>query len=60
MNDLPIQLDTSRAELIEIVRDGDTTERLHYQVRMGNRDIVLVISLIHRDWRVMVFLEPEG
>jgi hypothetical protein len=60
MTDLPWHLDTRRAELVEIVRDGDTTERLHYRVRMGNREIVLAISTIHGGWRVMNFLESDG
>lgn len=57
---LPIRLDTSRAELVEIVRDGDTTERLHYRIRMGDREVVIVISSILPGWCVMKFLEPEG
>ena len=57
---LPILLETSRAELVEIVRDGDTTERLHYRLRMGNREIVLVVSPILRGRRLMTCLEPEG
>jgi hypothetical protein len=46
--------------LFEIIRDDDVTERLHYRVRMGGREIVLVISTIHRGWRVMNFLELDG
>jgi len=60
MTYLPLQLDTRRAELAEILRDGDTTELLHYRVRFGERDIVLVISQIHHGWRVANFLEVEG
>jgi hypothetical protein len=60
MSYLPLALDTSRAELIEIMRDGDTTERLYYQVRMGDRDVVLAISPLHRNWRVTAFLERDG
>jgi hypothetical protein len=60
MTDLPLHLDTHRAELVEIIRDGDVTERLHYRVRMGRREVVLAISTIHGGWRVMNFLESDG
>ena len=60
MSFLPLQLNTSRAELVEVIRDGDVTEFLHYLVRMGNREIMLVISMIHRGWRVVNFLEVDG
>jgi hypothetical protein len=50
MTCLPLQLDTLRAELAEVYRDGDTTELLHYCVRFGDREIVLVISQPNPSW----------
>ena len=60
MSYLPLQLNTSRAELVEVIRDGQTTEFLHYRVRMGDRDVVLVISMMVRGWLVTNFLEVDG
>jgi hypothetical protein len=48
MSYLPLQLNTSRAELVEVIRDGATTEFLHDRVLMGDRDVVLVINLMVR------------
>jgi hypothetical protein len=56
---LPIQLVTSRAELVEVIRDGATTEHLHYRARIGERDIVLVIDP-SAHWCVVNFLEVDG
>ena len=60
MSYLPLQLNTSRAELVEVIRDGATTEFLHYRVRMGDRDVVLVINMMLRRWTVTNFLEVDG
>src|SRR5262245_36279766 len=56
---MPLTLDTSRAALVEIGQDGETTERLHYRVAFGARQAVLVVEPYFR-WRVTNVLEVDG